>query len=232
MKRWILRRTLLTSIGLSREPVTFASARFALQADVVYDLGADQWSGYPAMMRLACVLVVVAACGNKRKDPGETPEAKVGTPPAAAIDAAMAAEVDAAAAAKPDPCSHDALKLAAGAVPLEPWKSPPAGCSPKGEEPRLIRSAADFDKHVTCTGAKPTIDYAKQAIVMSPVTRSPRALGVTIYDDGKTITIVHKYEPPPGPGEPHIAGGATREVYWHVVPAGADRAFATAGCEI
>lgn len=184
------------------------------------------------MMRLVLVLVVVAACGNKKNGPGEKPEAKVETPPAAVIDAAMAAEVDAAAAAKADPCSHEALKLAPGAVALERWGSAPTDCSPKAEEPRLIRNAAEFDKHVTCTGAKPTIDYAKQAIVMSPVTRSPRAVDITTYDDGKTITIVYKYEPPPGPGEPNIAGGATREVYWHVVPAGADRAFATAGCEI
>ena len=185
-----------------------------------------------AMMRWVFVLVVVAACGNKKKDPGETPETKVKAPPPPAADASVAATPDAAVAAKPDPCSHEALKLAPGAVPLEPWASAPAGCSPKGEEPRLLRSASDFDKHVTCTGAKPTIDYAKQAIVLSPVSRSPRAIDIKTYDDGKTITVVYKYEAPPAAGEPNIAGGATREVHWHVVPAGADRAFATAGCQI
>ena len=184
------------------------------------------------MMRWVFVLVVVAACGNKKKDPGEKPEPKVETPPPAALDAAVAAPADAAVAAKPHPCSHEALKLAPGAVRLEPWTSAPTGCSPKGEEPRLLRSAADFNKYVTCTGAKPAIDYAKQAIVVSPVSRSPRAIDITTYDDGKTITVVYRYEPRPGPGEPNIAGGAEREVHWHVVPAGADRVFASAGCQI
>ena len=181
------------------------------------------------MKHVIFAIVAVAGCGNKKKDSGEKPETKVERPPAA-IDAAMAVAVDAAVAAS-DPCSPQALKLAPGVTVLPPLQPSPSGCTPKEEKPRLIRSVAELDQHVTCTGAKPAVDFAKQAIVVSPISLSPRALGVTTYDDGKTITVVYKYDAPQ-PGEPNVAGGATREVYWYVVPAGSDRAFATAGCEM
>jgi hypothetical protein len=143
------------------------------------------------------------------------------------------AALDGSAAATPesDPCTAAKLSLGA-ATPATDWKAPD-GCVPSGSTgapPTLVRNDAEFSAAFSCTGnTMPGIDFSKNALVIENKMLSPAGVGSSVFDDGKTITIVDLFRDncPSDPIPMPIAH--TRTV---LVPAGGERTFAKSTCKL
>ena len=196
----------------------------------------------PRTIQASLAFVVVAACGSKKEPAPPPPKPPAADAAAVAADAAVAATAvaaDAAVAATadaatPDPCSPEALGLAGTTTPTA-W-TPPAGCAVKpATADQWIRSEADFAKHVACPkDVKSGVDFTKQMIGVARRMLTGSNLGFTAYDDGKTITIVGRFNErcPDPPGRPPVPKVLEHpETFWFLVPAAPERKFADAGCK-
>lgn len=174
-------------------------------------------------LRLVLSFVVLAACSSP-------PKQKAGDRPVK-DDLELDAKTDAKVKPKAiDPCAPSQLGLGA-ARQLAPWAAP-AECTARtgAPGPTTITSEDGFAKRFSCPkGTKSGLDFAKQALVVEDRTRSPAGAGTTIVDDGATVTFIER-DRSPCPGDPQpMPIGYTLGV---VLPAGAERTYATRSCTL
>jgi hypothetical protein len=134
-------------------------------------------------------------------------------------------------AASSDACS--AAKLGLGPVTAgAPWK-PPAGCELNGDPGGpavLVTSDAEWKARFTCSGSGAHgIDFTRQALVAQRRTLSPAGMGTSVFDDGKTITLVGRFRSP-CPGEPMAMPMPITVAA--LVPAGGAREFKETVCNV
>ncbi|MBK8235243.1 MAG: hypothetical protein IPK74_06790 [Deltaproteobacteria bacterium] len=176
--------------------------------------------------RIAVALTTLLACSSR---PDEKPERQ--PPPKDELDAALEAATKVETEAQPkaiDPCSPSLLGLSA-ARPLKPWAAP-TECTGRSGPAGLgtIASEAAFAKRFSCPrGVASGIDFGKLQLMVEDRTLSPAGAGTIIVDDGATVTFIERMRSPcPGDPQPMPIG----YTLGFLLPAGADRKFATRNC--
>jgi hypothetical protein len=128
-----------------------------------------------------------------------------------------------------DACGAKALGLGA-AKPLAHWQPPP-GCQPNvGPAPQTIRSEAEFKRAFQCQGdASSGLSFAVNDLVAAERVASPAGAGATLFDDGKTVTVVNLSRTPCGESPMPMAMPFAITA---LLPAHAERSFAERGCTL